>query len=187
MQRRIRHIGSGLVAALAVAVIGCVAASAAGAADTTPTTRHRALPAGTNPSESAKMICAQEAVTDVAQGLGVNTTGVTTPTWVNHVYSCQYQYSNGVISLAVKELLNKKQTTRYFNSLAKTLGRAHERISLGQGAFITKNGSVVVRKDYKVLEVDISKLPAQFGTPPQKPTDVALGVAATIMGCWTGA
>jgi hypothetical protein len=183
MQRRIPR----LAAALAAVVIGCVgAASAAGAADTTPTTRHRALPVGRNPSASAKMICAQEAITDVAQGLGVSTTGVTTPTWVDHVYSCQYQYANGVISLAVKELANKKQTTRYFNSLAKVLGRSHERISLGQGAFLTRNGSVVVRKDYKVLEVDISKLPTQFGNPPQKPTDVALGVAATIMGCWTG-
>ena len=60
-------------------------------------------------------------------------------------------------------------------------------MSLGQGAFTTKNLSAVVRKDYKVLTVDISKLPAHFGVPPDSRADVALNTAATIMGCWTGA
>ena len=40
--------------------------------------------------------------------------------------------------------------------------------SLGQGAFQTTNGSVVVRKDWKVLLVDDTGLPAQFGTPPTR-------------------
>ena len=35
-----------------------------------------------------------------------------------------------------------------------------------------------MRKDYKVLLVDVSGLPAQFGSPPDTKGDVALNVAA---------
>ena len=58
---------------------------------------------------------------------------------------------------------------------------------LGQGAFTTRDDGAVVRKDYKVLLVDTSRLPAQFGSPPQTRSEVATNVAAAIMGCWTGA
>ncbi len=50
-----------------------------------------------------------------------------------------------------------------------------------------KDGSVVVRKDYKVLLIDVTKLPPQFGVPPASRGDVAINVAETIMGCWSGA
>jgi hypothetical protein len=52
---------------------------------------------------------------------------------------------------------------------------------------VTTDGSIVVRKDWKVLYVDVSHLPAEFGQPPQSAADAALGVAATILGCWSGA
>jgi len=42
-------------------------------------------------------------------------------------------------------------------------------------------------EDCKVLLVDISGLPAQFGSPPYTRADIAVKVAPTIMGCWTGA
>ena len=45
----------------------------------------------------------------------------------------------------------------------------------------------MLRKDYKVLLVDTSGLPTQFGSPPQTKKDVAIGVALTVLGCWTGA
>ena len=46
---------------------------------------------------------------------------------------------------------------------------------------------MVVRKDWKVLDVDISQLPASFGQPPQSASDVAVSVAATLLSCWSGA
>jgi len=52
---------------------------------------------------------------------------------------------------------------------------------------VTTDGSVVVRKDWKVLYVDVSHLPPQFGQPPQAAPDAALSVAATILSCWSGA
>jgi hypothetical protein len=44
-----------------------------------------------------------------------------------------------------------------------------------------------VRKDYKVLEVDTSRLPVEFGQPAQGRSDVAVLVATTVIGCWVGA
>ena len=133
------------------------------------------------------MICASEARKDVDASLGVAATRVTTPSWVEHQYSCQYEYPGGVISMSVKELDSEAETTDYYDGLGQTLGRQPDDLALGQGAFITTNGSVVARKDWKVLLVDVSQLPGQFGKPPLDHSDAALSVAATIMGCWSGA
>ena len=117
----------------------------------------------------------------------METTQPLQPTWADHVYSCKYVYANGSMTLSVKELANQAETDAYFASLATKLGKTKAIQSLGQGAFVTKNASAVVRKDYKVLTVDVSGLPPQFGTPPDPRGNVALNVAATIMSCWTGA
>ena len=55
---------------------------------------------------------------------------------------------------------------------------------VGQGAFHTTNGSVVVRKDSKVLLVNVTGLPAQFGEPPTTSGNVALTVAEVILASW---
>jgi hypothetical protein len=147
---------------------------------------HVAIPAGPNPSKSAKMVCQSEAQGDIAKSLGVHTTKPFTPTWIDHLYSCQYGYPNGTITLSVKELVNAAATTAYFDSLMTTLGDQRALAGLAQGAFITLNGSVVVRKDYKVLDVDVSQLPAEFGQPLQPRGQVAQEVAFVIIGCWSG-
>jgi hypothetical protein len=159
------------------------------AGGSSPTTVHVAIPVSADPSKSAKMICEDEAQTDIyEQATGIKTTSVTTPTWNDHVYSCDYVYPGGVkIGLSVKELSSEEETTQYFDSLATKLGKKQDVKSLGQGAFQTEDGSVVVRKDYKVLTIDVSKLPGQFGVPPATRGDVAINVGAAIMGCWTGA
>ncbi len=111
--------------------------------------------------------------------------GARYPTWVTNLYSCDYQYAGGTVTLSVKELFGGRDTTGYYNSLARMLGNV-DTIALGQGGFFTTSGSVVVRKDNKVLEVDTSRLPTEFGQPPQHPNAVALTIATTVMGCWTG-
>src|SRR5215475_1165160 len=151
-------------------------------------TGQAAQPARATPSASAKMICARETQTEIAAVLGVHTTQAVVPTWTNHLYSCRYTYHNAVMVLSVKELPSKTQTDAYFTSLAHRLGQSQRPSPIDRGAFFpTKNRSAVVRKDYKVLLVDISGLPAQFGSPPYTRADIAVKVAATIMGCWTGA
>jgi len=67
--------------------------------------------------------------------------------------------------LSVKELSSWAQTKGYFAMLGRQLGDTGKLGNLGQGAFTTSNGSVVVRKDWKVLLVDITALPPQSVCP----------------------
>jgi hypothetical protein len=143
-------------------------------------------PAGTNPSVSAKMICEAEAESDIADAIEVQTTSVTKPTWIDHVYSCTYVYPKGKIVLSVKEVSNAAETTAYFNRLAKKYGKTQNINGLAQGAFIAPNDDVVVRKDYKVLLVDVQGIAKNF-EPAMPRVEVAENIAAAIMSCWTGA
>ena len=132
------------------------------------------------------MVCSTEARKDIDASLGVDVLGITAPTWVDHAYACRYRYPDGVISMTVKELDDAAGTQRYYDALGALLGRQPDAIAFGQGAFITTDGSVVVKKDWKVLFVDVSGLPAQFGPSRLVHSDAAVSVAAAIMGCWTG-
>ncbi len=132
------------------------------------------------------MACSTEVQADLATSFGVQPVQVTVPTWVDHVYSCKYVYSNGVMSLSVKELNSAPATTRYFDALANRLGRRPLRIRRGQGGFYTTDGSVVVRKDFKVLDIDVSQMPPAFADGRLTLPDVAIRVAAAILRCWAG-
>ncbi len=149
--------------------------------------RHVAEPAGPTPSESAQMVCAPEAQKDLASALGATTTAVSEPTWADHFYSCQYMYADGTMALSVKELSNKAETTAYFKSLRAQFGVSERLPGVAQGAFVTTNGSLVLRKDYKVLLVDTSRLAVPFGAGFKTQGQVAVGVGVTLLGCWTGA
>jgi hypothetical protein len=175
---------------LIVAVVGGLAI--AGCGSSTPSSTPAATtvaggghPSGATPSASSQMICSTEAQTEIAASLGVQAT-VSKPTWIDHVYSCKYAYPTGVITLSVKELDTAAQTTQEYNAFAAQLGRRPDAVSFGQGAFLTTNGSVIVRKDFKVLHVDVSKIPQRFGNPLQDRSNVALSIAAAVMSCWTG-
>lgn len=175
-------VGTALVAALLAAAAGCAAGPPA--APAAPVAVATAEPTG--PSETAAMVCASEAQEDIAEALAITAQRVETPTWVDRVYSCRYDYAGGSFLMSVKDLRNDLETTDYFESLQKKLGSAQAVDGLGQGGFITPNGSVVVRKDFKVLLVDDSTLPARLSDPPLTPGNVAMLVAKTIMDCWTG-
>jgi hypothetical protein len=131
------------------------------------------------------MVCQNEARKEIASALGEAAT-VSDPTWVDHLYSCRYSYPAGSMELSVKELSSWAETRAYFKMLADQLGKKRNLENLGQGAFQTLNGSVVVRKDWKVLLVDSSGLPARFGVPPTSSGDVAVTVGDVILGCWAG-
>jgi hypothetical protein len=166
-----------LILLVSVSVTGTVPANASVA--------KRPLPAGRNPSLIALMVCRPKAQREINEVLGVKAT-VSDLTWVDHKYSCRYGYPNGSFTLSVKELSSWSQTLAYFHGLGTQLGHTQTLGNLGQGAFRTSGGDVAVRKDWKVLLVDISGLPPQFGRPPTGATDVAYTVADLILGCWDG-
>jgi hypothetical protein len=172
------HIGV-LVAAVALL------ASACGNGATASLTTEAPLPAGPTPSTIARMICRFEAVQEIDSAFGQKAI-VSAPTWADHLYACRYGYPAGSMVLSVKELSSWGQTKAYFQQLAHQMGHARTIQGLGQGAFQTTDGSMVVRKDWKVLLVDTSRLPAQFGRPPTTSGEVAVAVADVILGCWSG-
>jgi hypothetical protein len=183
-----RRLGPGRrIAAVGMVLILAAGCSATPAATTTTVATKTTvpLPAGRYPSQVSKMVCASEAPRDVGLALGEKAT-VTSPTWVSHLYTCRYVYPNATLTMSVKELSSVAETTAYFESLGAQLGMARSIGNLGQGAFQTTNGSVVVRKDYKVLLVDSTGLPAQFGNPPTTSGDVAVTAAIVVLGCWSG-
>lgn len=176
---------------LVIAALVCGACSSAPSAERSSTggslaAKRVPLPAGPHPSEIAKMVCAPEAQHEISEALGVKPERVSTPTWENHDYSCQYVYDDGSFTLSVKELSSWDETYAYYDGLATQLGKSDTLNDLGQGAFQGTDGSVVVRKDWKVLLVDPSGLPAHFGVPPTSSADVAVTVADVILGCWSG-
>lgn len=143
------------------------------------------LPAGRSPSPIALMVCQHKVHGEINQVLGVRAT-VSDRTWIGHKYSCRYGYPNASFELSVQELSSWPQTLNYFHELGAKLGKVQNLAGLGQGAFRTSGGDVVVRKDWKVLLVDVSGLPSQFGVPSTSATDVAYTVADVVLGCWDG-
>lgn len=176
-----------VVALVAVVALGAACSSTPAPSTTAAgvSTTEAPKPAGREPSEISKMVCAAKAQHEIDEVLGLRSV-VTTPTWVNHVYSCVYRYPGGSFGLSVKELDSYPETRAYFAGLGVRGGVAATLPNLGQAALQTSDGSVAVRKDYKVLFVDDSGLPSQFGVPATSRGDVAITVADVILGCWDG-
>ncbi|HET9730278.1 MAG TPA: hypothetical protein VFR41_12685 [Acidimicrobiia bacterium] len=173
---------------VALVFAACGGSSKGSSPSTQPSgsTVHVAKVATADPSASAKMVCAPEGIKAVNGAIGIDAVKVSTPTWIDHVYSCSLTFKGGgVITLAVKELSNPDETTAYFNSLGNKLGKGTPQAIGTQGSFSTKNGDVVVRKDYKVLLVDVSKAPANLGYDTRG--NDAINAAFALMECWTGA
>jgi hypothetical protein len=180
-----------LVLALAAVALGACGSSAKTSAPSTTTpaelfsspSYEKAKP---TPSVSARMVCQKEGQVEIAAALGVKAR-VAAPTWnrQQHLYSCTYVYPNGKIVLSVKEMSSAAETTAYFDGITKKFGTGSQLIGLGQGAWVLKNSDVVVRKDYKVLFVNVAGIPAQF-QPLLRRSDASISVASVIMGCWSG-
>jgi hypothetical protein len=188
-----RIVAFALAACVALGACGTNSAAPKALTTTTPDTTVAQLSSSTwetakpTPSRSAQMVCQAEAQNEIASSLGVTATRVTHPTWdkADHVYSCTYVYPKANITLSVKEMSSEQETTAYFDSIEHLYGKVQDLIGLGQGAAILKNNDVVVRKDYKVLLVDVHDVPAAFIALMSR-SDIATNISAVIMGCWSG-
>jgi len=180
--------------AVAVVIAGaafasaCQSAPAAHPSAAQPLPAH-AGPAGDAPSVSAAMICQPEATGEIAIALGVVTTKQPVASWQgqDHVYSCRFDYPTGFMVLSVKEMSDAAATDAYFSAAKQSLPSATSLKVLGQTAFEGPDGSLYVRKDFKVLHVDVAGLPDTFGQASLTHADVAFRAAAAVMSCWTGA
>ena len=119
-RRLLRAVGLPLLAGLSPLLASCSSspASPAGSSETS----QRPLPAGPVPSEIAKMVCQPKVQREINETLGVRAS-VSTPTWIDHLYSCRYRYPDGEFVLSVKELSSWGQTKASFASLGQDAGQ----------------------------------------------------------------
>ena len=133
------------------------------------------------------MVCGTEGQAAIAAFTNETPTKVTTPTWNNdtstRATTCTRRARWASRSRSSPP---RPRPTRTTTSLQKQFG-VKQKFELGQGAFVAPDGKVVTRKDYKVLTVDPTTLPAKFGQPPTTRANIAIGAASALMGCWTGA
>jgi hypothetical protein len=150
------------------------------------TSPRTANPTPTGPSAVAVMVCSAEAQDDIQSTLGLPVTGPPASSFANGLFTCNYRYPVGTMVLTVKDLPDAAATDAYVTAARGTLANVHDLAALGDAAFSDDVSTVYVRKDYAVLHVDTSRLPAQFGQPPHSRLTVAIAVAAAIMLCWKG-
>lgn len=172
---------------------GC---ASSGSSDVAGASRTTASPTGSGtghaaaaadvPSPAAKMVCGAEVQEDLVATLRVSPSKPPTATWRDHVYACSYTYPAGSMVLSIKELADDQAAAAYYAARKQSFATTTAQRIDGQDAFTAPNGSVFVRKDAKVLQVDVSRLPARFGQPPFPRAIAAFNVASTVMGCWTG-
>jgi len=138
------------------------------------------------PSPQAEMVCQPEAQQDIQDIIGVVPTAVGPIQYANHTSTCRYAYSNGAFTLVVQDLPNDITTTRTYEALAGKLGRV-EKIDLPDAeAYTTNDGSIVLRRDTKVMLVDVTQLPGTFGNPPSPRGDAARLIMKAVLNCWVG-
>ncbi|HEY3606079.1 MAG TPA: hypothetical protein VGL06_01185 [Pseudonocardiaceae bacterium] len=159
---------------LAVLAAGCAGTATAAVSDNTP-------------SAAARMVCAADAQREISLSLGETLRKPVSQAWSDHVYSCDYVYPAGILTLSVRELSSTTAAATYYT-------RAHGRSTgpvtisrLGQAAYADPDGSLTVRKDAMVLRVDVHALPSAFGQPALSRQEAGRRVAADIMNCWMGA
>ena len=180
--------------ALLVALAGCGAARpSTGPPGPSPSSDVGAVaPSGptagspTTVPASAAMICDADIRSKVREALGLAGPPSTEWRWSGGVYSCDYLLPMGRMSLQVTILAGADQARAMFDAdRARTLG-AQPLAGLGERAYGTEDGTVLVLKDSQILVVDTTRLPQEFGANGQRRADLAYEVASDVLGCWTG-
>ena len=143
------------------------------------------------PSETASMICSDEIRTAVGSTFELaDGAPVGLHSWDPgaRLFSCTYQLGGGDLRLSVDDAEGAAAGTAYYDDLRARLPEATRIKGLenfGFPAFETADGSVVFIKDHKTLWVDGTRLGAGDLPEGTSRTQVAYGVAAAVIACWT--
>lgn len=142
-----------------------------------------ALPAGAvgdpAPTEQAGSICSGM-VRDAAEiALDEPVQGRQRAERSGDVYSCRYEFADGVLELAVEDRGSPADALLSVERLAAGPDVAGRISGLGAGGFEKVDGSIVLAKDEFVLTIDVTRLPATVDKGA-----VSLRVAEAVMDCW---
>ena len=162
--------------AVPLLLAGCAGADAA--------TQHST--AERQPSPTAAMVCGDDVVGDVGRALALPEPPATTATWADPRFTCDYTLPAGRLVLSVQESSSPAAAAAFFDGRRGELGATAPAAGLGERAFTTPTGTVVVVKDAMTLIVDATGLPEVFGANGQRRSAFAYEVASIVLGCWTG-
>ena len=140
------------------------------------------------PSHTASLVCSDEIRGAVRRNLELTTTPVGRRSWSHRMFRCTYRFGDSRLRLSVKDLDTTGPGRAYFDHLRHRLAGASTIrgvASFGFPAFETPRGDVVFIKDDKTLWVDASRLGVSARPRGTSRQDVAYGVAAAVIGCWT--
>lgn len=143
---------------------------------------------GSAPSETASMICGAEIRGVVAHTLTLQHAPRGLPSWSHRLYRCSYLLGAGELRLSVKDLDTAAPGRAYFDALKRRIPGATPVAGLGNfgfPAFQSAQGDMVFLKDHKTLWVDASRLDGSHLPSGMSRQDVAYGVAAAVIACWT--
>ena len=149
------------------------------------------MSAARGPSQTATMVCGREIRGAVRRTLGLAALPPRpSSSWSGsqRLFDCTYRVRHGTLRLSVKDATDPAAGRAFYDRLRSRLpgARALEGMqSFGLHAFQATDGHVVFLKDGKTLQVDASglsgaALPAGFSR-----VDVAYGVAAAVVACWS--
>lgn len=141
-----------------------------------------------SPSSSAAMICTAETHEAVQHNLGLPSPPSSTDHWAGGTYTCTYHLSGGDLVASVQDATSAAAGQRYFDAVRARTPGLHKIDGLqnfGLPGYEDAHGIVLFIKDGKTLEIDATQLPASVGTYHQSPGDVAYGLAASVLACWS--
>ena len=148
------------------------------------TDAHAGHRADDGPSETATMVCGGDVLDDVTRALSLPAPPATDSQWADPVYTCTYALPMGPMVLSVRESPDPAAAAEYFEGRQTELGHTAPAPGLGERAFATPTGTVVVIKDAMTLTVDATALPEVFGDNGQRRSAFAFEVASIVLGCW---
>jgi hypothetical protein len=173
--------------AVPLLLAGCAGADATPRAEAAaPSSAQPSADVQAPPSQTAAMVCGDDVVGDVSRALSLTAPPATSSTWADQLFTCTYSLPMGPLVLSVKESPDPATAVAYYEARRAELGETAPAAGLGERAYATPTGTVVVIKDAMTLTVDATGLPEVFGDNSQQRSAFAYEAASIVLGCWTG-
>jgi hypothetical protein len=145
-------------------------------------------PAPGRPTPTAALICGDEIKGKVQQVLKLRAPAPTNSCFADDLFTCRYTLPQGTMRLSVRHSATKTAALAYLRTRRSAVKAGEATPGLGERAYSTGTGIVLVIKDNETLEVDTTALPKVFGTEARSaptsptrspPTSWAAGPATT--------
>jgi hypothetical protein len=170
-----------ILGVVAFSVAGAVLGSACGGSSSgNEPVAHGSARTGAGPA--TREVCEPMVRDSVPASVGLPLIGEPVSALRGDTFSCRYAFEGGVLDLSVRDLHTVSQARKYFRAVRGREGVDDALTGLAEGGFTKADGSVVAVKDAMILTVDVTALP-----PTQiDRTGIAIELASTVLGCWTG-